>query len=69
VTIRIIDNGQEITLPVKTAAIVRVMVEVSAEIEQISSGKAIFHFKGRSVIPEITKHFRPLKSEDPTGKV
>jgi hypothetical protein len=65
VTIKIVDNNREIHLPVKTSAIVRVMAEVSAEIEHIASGKVIFHWKGRSVIPEVVKHYRPVKVEDP----
>jgi len=49
--------------------VIRGVIEVSAEIERIVVGKAIFHFKGRSVVPEVSRHFRPLKSEEPADKV
>ena len=62
--IKIIDNGTEIYLPLKTSVIARVLAEVSEEIERIPVGRVTFHFKGRSVIPELTKHFRPVKPEE-----
>ena len=67
--IKITDDGREISLPTKTLEVIRGVIEVSAEIERIVVGKAIFHFKGRSVVPEVSRHFRPLKSEEPADKV
>lgn len=52
------DDGREIHLPTKTAEIVRAVVEISAEIELISSGHVTFNLKGRSVIPETLKRHR-----------
>ena len=58
-SIKISDGGREIHLPTKTSEIIRGVIEISAEIERIVVGKAIFHFKGRSVVPEVSRHFRP----------
>jgi hypothetical protein len=60
-TLTIVDDGREISLPAKTAEIVRGVIEVSAEIERIINGRLTFHFKGRSVIPELTKQYRALR--------
>jgi hypothetical protein len=65
VTLKIVDAGREINLPMKTSEIVRAVVEVSEDIERIISGRVTFHFRGRSVIPEMTKHYRPVKIEEP----
>jgi hypothetical protein len=64
VTLKIVDDGQEINLPTKTAEIVRAVVEVSEDIERTISGHVTFHFKGRSVIPEMTKHYRPVRMDE-----
>ena len=66
--VKILDEGRELHLPVKTLEIIRGVIEVSAEIERVVAGRVTFHFKGRSVIPEVTKHFRPLRDEGPVDK-
>ena len=67
--VKILDEGRELHLPVKTLEVIRGVIEVSPVIESIASGRITFHFKGRSVIPEVTRFFRSLKSEEPTDKV
>jgi hypothetical protein len=67
-TIRIVDGGREITLPIKSSEVIRGVVEISAEIERIVSGRVTFHLKGRSIIPEVTRCYRPHKGEQPTDK-
>jgi hypothetical protein len=64
-TIKIIDGGREIALPAKTSEVIRGAIEVSAEIERIASGRVTFHLKGRSVIPEVTRCYRPRRGEEP----
>jgi hypothetical protein len=65
-TLKIIDNGEEIHLPSRTAEIVRRVVEISAEIERLASGHVTFNIKGRSVIPELRKCYRASETEEKT---
>jgi len=67
-TLKILDQGREICLPHKSAEIVRAVVEISAEIELISSGHVTFNFKGRSVIPETLKRHRVREVPESTVK-
>jgi hypothetical protein len=60
-------DGQEAALPKKPSEIVRAAIDISAEIELISSGHVTFNFKGRSVIPETLKRHRVR--EVPESKV
>jgi len=68
-TLKVIDGTREIHLPAKTSEIVRAVIEVSAEIERTISGKVIFHFKGRSVAPEISRHLRRRELPEPVDIV
>lgn len=52
------EDGAEIRLPAKTMEILRSVVEISAELEHVIAGKVIFHFKGRSVTPELSISYR-----------
>jgi hypothetical protein len=63
VTIILKDEGREIVLPARTAEILRRVIEVMADVERIPVGRVTFHFKGRSVIPEVSQNYR--KSEMP----
>jgi hypothetical protein len=64
----VIDNGTEVHLPLKSSEIVRALIEISAEIERLSAGHVAFHLKGRSVIPELTKRYRPHRGDEPADK-
>jgi len=67
-TLKILDEGREISLPTKTAEIVRAVVEISAEIELISSGHVTFNIKGRSIVPEVLRRFLPLREYESAKK-
>jgi len=57
------DKGHELHLPIRTQEILRRMIEIMQEVEPLTVGKVIFHLRGKSVIPEISKTHR--KSELP----
>ena len=67
--VKILDEGRELHLPVKTLEVIRGVIEVSSEIEHIVSGRITFHLKGRSVIPEVTRFYWSLKGYESADKV
>lgn len=62
ITVKLADK--EIVLGERSTRILRFVALYSQQIEEIPVGKLILHFKGRSLVPELTRAYRPLQGEE-----
>ncbi len=58
-TIIIKDTGREIILPERTGLVISNILGLMVDLERVPVGQLKFHFKGRSVVYELSEIHRP----------
>lgn len=68
-TIIIKETGREILLPERTASVITQTLGIMVDLERVPVGQLRFHFKGRSVIYELSEIHRPRPMPELTRPV
>lgn len=63
------ETGEEVELQPRAAEVLRNLIEVQDEIEQVPFGSWSCHFAGRKVKPELSRSYRGSEIPPPGVKV
>jgi len=61
--IEVSTNSGPIQLEGRLAAAISFLLEHAAEIQAIPCGRVVLHFKGKNVVPEVSRSYRPVRDE------